>query len=97
MTIERSTPQERFAASPRPLHFVRIRLYRGGQAEFIRDSLRDLQADLLEDLGDLRTKGKSEDDEEIVEIRQQLVWLINALADLDRGLLELVGPDADPR
>lgn len=97
MTIDTSTPGERFKNSPRPLHFIRIRLYRGGQAEYLRDLCRDEQAELLEELGDLRAKGKTEEDPEIVEVRQNLVWLINTLRDLDTGLLELVGPDSDPR
>ena len=97
MTIERSTPQERFASSPRPLHFIRVRLYRGGQAEAIRDILRDEQASLYDDLADLRAKGKPEDDDEVAEVRQNLVHVISALGDIDRGLIELVGPDADPR
>lgn len=97
MTIERSTPAERFAASPRPLHFIRIRLYRGGQAEAIRDILRDEQAALYDELAELRAKGKDESDPEIETIRQTLVHVISALRDIDTGMIELAGPDVDPR
>jgi hypothetical protein len=92
-----TTPAERFNASPRPLLFIRIRLYRGGQAEFVRDLLRDEQADLMDELTEFRKAGKPEDDPEIEEVKQQLVWIINALRDIDTGLIELAGPDEDPR
>lgn len=92
-----TSPAERYSANPRPLLFIRVRLYRGGQAEYIRDLLRDEQAELMTELGELRGKGKPEDDPEVEEIKQNLVWLINALKDFDTGLIELAGPNEDPR
>ena len=79
--------------APRPLHFVRIRLWRGGQAEFIRDLLNDEKDNLFEELTELRTKGKQENDPAIIECRANLMHVINALKDVDRGLIELVGPE----
>jgi len=92
-----STPGERFRSSPRPLLFIRIRLYRGGQAEFIRDLLRDEQANLYDDLAQKRADGKGEEDRDVIEITTNLRHLINALKDIDLGLIDLSGPDADPR
>jgi len=92
-----TTPAERFDASPRPLLFIRVRLYRGGQAEYLRDLLRDEQAELYDELAKARAAGKTEENEEIVEIKQNLVWIINALKDFDTGLIELAGPNEDPR
>lgn len=90
------TPEERadnFARSPRPLDFIRVRLYRGGQAETIRDILEDEKEALFEELGDLRGAGKGEDDPRVNEVRTTLRHIINALRDLNNGLIELVGPD----
>lgn len=87
------TPATRFSQHPRPLDFVRARLYRGGQAEYIRDLLEDEKATLFDDLAALRTEGKPEDDPDVQEVRANLRHLINFLADVNRGLIELVGPD----
>jgi hypothetical protein len=81
----------------RPLLFVRFRLYRGGQAEWVRDVLRDEQANLYDDLAKLRAKNLPEDHPEIADVREKLSWSINALRDIDHGLIDLVGPDRDPR
>lgn len=81
----------------RPLHFIRVRLYRGGQAETVRDVLRDEQAAILDDISDLRSQGKPEADPEIADARSRYLHLVNALRDIDAGLLQLAGPDEDPR
>lgn len=83
--------------SIRPLHFIRVRLYRGGMAEWVQQTLRDEQAALYDDLAEARRKGKPEDDPEVAEIRAKLVYSVNALRDIDAGLIQLVGPDEDPR
>lgn len=81
----------------RPLHFVRVRLYRGGMAEWVRDTLREEQQALYEDLARLRGEGKSESHPEIVDVREKLVHSVNVLRDIDSSLISLVGPDHDPR
>jgi hypothetical protein len=91
--IEAMTPAERFDRSPRPLNFVRVRLHRGGQAEYIKQMLLDEQEDLFLDLTELRSAGKPEDDPKVVECRANLRHVIGALGDVNRGLIELVGPD----
>ena len=93
MTIENETPAERFAHSPRPLNFVRIRVYRGGPAEYLRGLLSDEVDALFEELGDLRDKGKTEADKEIIETAEHIRYLNGFLKDLNNGLIELVGPD----
>lgn len=100
MTETKDTPEaraERWNTTPRPLLFVRVRLYRGGQAEYIQTLCRDEQESLYEELGQLRSEGKMETDTEIVEIKDNLRFLIGFLKDIDQGLIELVGPDRDPR
>ena len=87
------TAASRFSQTPRPLNFVRARLYRGGQAEYIRDLLEDEKESLFEDLAAARTHGKPEHDPEIEEIRTNLRHLINFLRDVNQGMVELVGPD----
>lgn len=84
-------------AEVRPLHFVRVRLYRGGMAEWVQKVLRDEQAALYEDLGNLRAEGKLESHPEVIEVRQNLMHSINALRDIDAAMVSLVGPDEDPR
>jgi hypothetical protein len=81
----------------RPLLFVRVRLYRGGQAEWVRNLLRDEQEALFKDLAKARADGKPETDPEVIEMREQLSWSVSALRDIDHGLIDLVGPDRDPR
>ena len=81
----------------RPLLYVRFRLYRGGQAEWVRDLIRDEQTALYEDLAKARAEGKTEDDQDIQDIREKLGWSVNVLRDIDYGLIDLVGPDRDPR
>lgn len=90
---EPTEAQARFAASPRPLNFVRIRLYRGGQAELVRTILTDEVDQLFEDLGKLRGEGKTEADPEIIEVAASIRHLNSALRDLNNGLVELTGPD----
>lgn len=81
----------------RPLHFVRVRLYRGGMAEWVQQVLRDEQAALYEDLAKLRAEGKPESHPEVTKVRENLVHSVNALRDIDSALISLVGPDEDPR
>jgi hypothetical protein len=91
--IESLSPAERYERMPRPLNFVRVRLFRDGQAEYIKELLEDEQDDLLEQLTKLRVAGKPEDDTEVAETRQNLRHIIRALSDVTRGLIDLVGPD----
>ena len=88
-----STPETRWQRTPRPLAFVRVRLHRGGQAEYIRDLLEDEKEELLADLGKLRGEGKLDGDADIEECRNNLRHLILALKDVSMGLIELVGED----
>ena len=81
----------------RPALFVRVRLFRGGQAEWVRDVLRDEQDNLYDDLARARERGLPEDSDEIQEIRQKLLWSIDTLRDAESSLIELVGPNRDPR
>lgn len=85
--------EQRFRQSPRPLDFIRIRVYRGGMAEYLLDLLNDEQAALLEDLGKMRGEGRPEDDPGLVEVINKIRYLNNAIRDLSNGLIELVGAD----
>ena len=75
----------------------RMRLFRGGQAVWAQEVLRDEQASLYEDLAKLREQGVPENDRRSIAIRQRLTWSINILRDLDAAMISLVGPDEDPR
>ena len=76
---------------PRPLNFIRVRLYRGGQAEFMEELLLGVKDDMMAELGDLR--GRDPDSPEIQKLERELRWLISALGDVQMGLVELAGPD----
>jgi hypothetical protein len=91
LTIESDTPQQNFERLPRPLDFVRVRLWRGGQAGAVRDLLADEVDALFEELGELREKGKHDDDPEIVKCAQKIRWFNSALKDINNALIELVG------
>lgn len=79
------------------MEFLKVRVYRGGQADTLLAVFQDRQADLFEALAKLRSSGMAEDDPEISETRARLVWLTNVLRELGLASIELVGPDADPR
>lgn len=81
----------------RPALFVRMRLFRGGQAEWVRDLLRDEQENLYDDLAQARKAGEPETGEKIQDIREKILWSINTLRDVESSLIELVGPNRDPR
>lgn len=87
--VREMTTQERFAKTPRPLEFIRVRLSRGGQAQYIQHLLEDERDQLYEELGSLREDGKSEDDPEIVEVQAHLRFLIAAARDISTGMIEL--------
>lgn len=92
-TSETETSVKRWNSAPRPLNFVRVRLYRGGMAEWLRDLVLDEQEDLFAQLGELRGDGKDEDDPEVEEVRNNLRHAISILKDINSGLIEIVGPD----
>jgi len=75
----------------------RMRLFRGGSGEWVQEVLRAEQAVLYEDLAKLRGEGRKEDDPEVAQTVNQLYWSINLLRDVDAALVNLVGPNEDPR
>ena len=75
----------------------RMRIFRGGQAEWVLSVMQDVQHDLYRDLADLRERGVPEEDEESVKVRHQLDWSVALLRDVSSCLISLVGPDEDPR
>lgn len=84
---------ERFAGMPRPLNYIRVRLYRGGQVEYIRDVLEDERDQLYEDLAKMRAEKKPEDGPDITECTANIRHLNSAIRDIANGYTELVGPE----
>lgn len=78
---------------PRPLDFIRVRLYRGGQAEYVKELMEGAQEFWFKRLGELRDEGFDEDSEEVQYARSRLHHLINALKDVNSGMIELAGGD----
>lgn len=91
--IDLDTPTDRLTRQPRPMNFIRVRLYRGGQAEYLRNLLLDEQEELFAELGKLRGEGMNEDSTDIEAIRTDLRHIINILRDVNSGMIELAGPD----
>lgn len=75
----------------------RMRIYRGGQGQWVQEVLRDVQAGLYDDLAKFREAGRDESDPEVAQVRDKLMWSVNILRDVDSCLVSLVGPDEDPR
>jgi hypothetical protein len=90
---EQAEAQARFEQAPRPLNFIRVRLYRGGQAETVRDILNDEVDALFEELAELRGKATPEDDPKMIECISSIRHLNGALKDINNGLVELTGAD----
>jgi hypothetical protein len=89
--IAQMTPEQRWDSMPRPLKYVRPRLYPDG-AKYLRNLLEDEQSAEEMHLTDLRRLGKSEDDSEVIETRASLGHLAQIIRDVSLGLIELVGP-----
>ena len=91
--FETLTKQERWQKSPRPLDWVRPRL--GVDiARYLSSLLADERKVEFENLSNLRTAGKTEDDEEVAETAQNLRWIISAEKEINKALIELVGERA---
>ena len=76
---------------PRPLEYIRIRLHRGGEADYVRELLEGTQAFWFKRLGELRDEGFEENSDEVQYARQRLHWLVNVMRDVTSGLIELAG------
>jgi len=88
---ETLTSQERWAKTPRPLAWVRPRL--GVDiTRYLSELLADERKAEFDTLTELRAEGKTEDDPEIAETAQTLRWIIAAEKELNKALIELVGP-----
>jgi hypothetical protein len=85
------SPSERFDQMPRPLRYVRPRLYPDG-AKYLRNLLEDEQTNVEDQLAGLRRQGKSENDPGVIEAREALGHLAQIIRDTSLGLIELVGP-----
>lgn len=90
---DQTEAQARFQTAPRPLNFIRVRLYRGGQAETIRDVLNDEVDALFEELAKMRGTGTAEDDPDLLVCTSAIRHLNAALKDINNGLVELTGAD----
>ena len=73
--------------------FIKYRVDRGGNADFVRDLLEDEIDGLYTELAALRGEGKSEADPAAQSCRTRLRHLIGALGGVLRGTIELVGPE----
>lgn len=82
---------------PPEIQARRFRLWRGGQANWVAEVLRDEQEALYDDLNELRRMGKTEDDPEVAEAVERLHWVVNLLRDVDAVRIALVGANEDPR
>ena len=76
---------------PRPLDYIRIRLHRGGEADYVRELLEGAQEFWFKRLGELRDQDLDENSDDVQYARQRLHWLVNVLRDVNSGMIELAG------
>ena len=84
-------PAENYLRTPRPFSFIRPKFHRD-TAEWLRDTLTDIKDEEFETLSKFRSEGRSEDDRDVQEVRQNLNYCITIIKDLERGLIDMVGP-----
>jgi len=83
--------RDNYLNTPRPFSFVRPKFHRD-TAEWLRDLLEDEKADEFELLTKYRTEGRDEADPDVQETRSNLNYCITIIKDLERGLIDMVGP-----
>lgn len=94
--LRQEEARDRFIRAPRPLRFIRMRVNRGGPAEYLKALLEDEKAAEMENLTEYRTKGLAEDSKEIEEAKTNLRYLIGFTRDLETGMIDFAGPDIEP-
>jgi len=94
MTLPK-TDQERshenYLRTPRPFSFVRPKFHRD-TAEWLLDLLTEEKEIEFGLLTKYRTEGRDETDDEVQETRANLNFCITIIKDLERGLIDMVGP-----
>jgi hypothetical protein len=88
--------ERNYYATPRPFTFIRPKFHRD-TAEWLLALLQDEQAAEFETLAKLRTEGRPEEDFEVQECRDNLNYCITITKDLQRGLVDMVGPRPEER
>lgn len=73
---------------PRPLQFIRVRVYGQEGAEYLRNLLTDDIDRILEDIGTAR---KNSDAEAEDKLRREMKTALDIRRDVESGLVELVG------
>lgn len=96
MTIPRDqmTPGERWALTPRPFEFVRVRMDRD-EIDWLLEHLRDIKSDSFEDVEQLRKAGKSEDDPELQAAVRDANYSVKVIRQADRAYIDMLGPRAE--
>lgn len=89
--IAELTPGQRYEQMPRPLKYVRPRLYPDG-AKYLRNLLEDEQGEEEKRLAACRSRGLPESHPDVIEARENLGHLAQIIRDTSLGLIELVGP-----
>ena len=84
--------EERVARGPRPLQFVRIRVYGIGAAEYLRRLLSDDIDRIYEDLAEAR---KNDDGGRESELRDEMKYATDLRRDLETSMMELIPPSRE--
>jgi len=94
MTLPK-TDQERahdnYLRTPRPFSFVRPKFHRD-TAEWLLDLLTEEKEAEFKLLAKYRTEGRLEEDPDVLDTRANLNYCITIIKDLERGLIDMVGP-----
>jgi hypothetical protein len=88
---DRERANDNYQNTPRPFSFIRPRLHRD-TAEWLRDLLNEEKEIEFDLLTRYRTEGRDEQDDDVQETRANLNFCITIIKDLERGLIDMVGP-----
>jgi hypothetical protein len=92
---ENEQSHNNWVRTPRPFSFVRPKFHRD-TAEWLRDVLSDMKDEEFARLAKYRTEGRPEDNEDVQDTRENINYCITIIKDLERGLIEMVGPRETP-
>lgn len=85
--IEQMAPSQRWENMPRPLKYVKPRLY-PEDAEYLRELLEAEQGDQERELGRLRALGLPEDNLDVARCRFALTRLASLIREVSLGIIE---------
>ncbi len=88
---DQESSHDNWVRTPRPFSFIRPKFHRD-TAEWLRDTLTEIKDEEFDILSKYRLEGRPESDDDVQATRANLNYCITIIKDLERGLIEMVGP-----